>query len=378
MTESVKSESASESEDEAPALRQCPISTDVSGATAVPSVKPIFIIPGTLPSGICTPAVFLVNMIDSGKFRSSMMQVGSVGVSGGGGGTYLSLPASGRLSPNSYQLPSSSSYATLTPLQPLPPISTVSERLGQSLTFGPSFAFIQNGASGGALNVQNCFKYDNKLGVNTSSSNVSATPLLVGTNGYPQIQGSGGYSFALYDPSILLQQQQCLKPEDKTSIDISFNNYGSRTMLSMDKASTSNSASDLVQVASPSDQSIGYNTSQLPGTSSPPRSVSDVNLADSTTPSNRQIDLPPDVEINTKELAQRIGNELKRYGIPQAVFAQKILCRSQGTLSDLLRNPKPWSKLKSGRETFARMWKWLQEPESDRLTTLKLLGKQTP
>uniref|UniRef100_A0A5K3EV29 One cut domain family member n=1 Tax=Mesocestoides corti TaxID=53468 RepID=A0A5K3EV29_MESCO len=36
----------------------------------------------------------------------------------------------------------------------------------------------------------------------------------------------------------------------------------------------------------------------------------------------------------------------------RAVFAQKILHRSQGTLSDLLRNPKPWSKLKSGRETF--------------------------
>ncbi|CAH8664463.1 unnamed protein product [Dicrocoelium dendriticum] len=68
-------------------------------------------------------------------------------------------------------------------------------------------------------------------------------------------------------------------------------------------------------------------------------------------------------EINTKALAQRISAELKRYSIPQAVFAQRVLCRSQGTLSDLLRNPKPWSKLKSGRETFRRMWKWLQEPE---------------
>ncbi|XP_064865513.1 hepatocyte nuclear factor 6 [Oncorhynchus nerka] len=81
-------------------------------------------------------------------------------------------------------------------------------------------------------------------------------------------------------------------------------------------------------------------------------------------------------EINTKEVAQRITAELKRYSIPQAIFAQRILCRSQGTLSDLLRNPKPWSKLKSGRETFRRMWKWLQEPEFQRMSALRLAGEQ--
>lgn len=80
-------------------------------------------------------------------------------------------------------------------------------------------------------------------------------------------------------------------------------------------------------------------------------------------------------EINTKEVAQRVTAELKRYSIPQAIFAQRVLCRSQGTLSDLLRNPKPWSKLKSGRETFRRMWKWLHEPEFQRMSTLRLAGK---
>ncbi len=79
-------------------------------------------------------------------------------------------------------------------------------------------------------------------------------------------------------------------------------------------------------------------------------------------------------EINTKELAQRISAELKRYSIPQAIFAQRVLCRSQGTLSDLLRNPKPWSKLKSGRETFRRMLKWLEEPEFQRMSALRLAG----
>ncbi|PAA88818.1 hypothetical protein BOX15_Mlig009890g1 [Macrostomum lignano] len=85
-------------------------------------------------------------------------------------------------------------------------------------------------------------------------------------------------------------------------------------------------------------------------------------------------DLPtasdPLFEINTKEVAQRVIFELKNCGIPQAVFAQQVLCRSQGTLSDLLRNPKPWSKLKSGRETFRRMWKWLQTPVEDRMSSL--------
>ncbi|VDO30082.1 unnamed protein product [Brugia timori] len=51
-----------------------------------------------------------------------------------------------------------------------------------------------------------------------------------------------------------------------------------------------------------------------------------------------------------------------------------LLFRSQGTLSDLLRNPKPWSKLKSGRETFRRMAKWLQEPEFQRMSALRLAG----
>ncbi|KAM8982905.1 one cut domain family member 2 [Ara ararauna] len=80
---------------------------------------------------------------------------------------------------------------------------------------------------------------------------------------------------------------------------------------------------------------------------------------------------PPE-DIDTREVAQRVTAELKRYSIPQAVFAQRVLCRSQGTLSDLLRNPKPWSKLKSGRETFRRMWKWLQEPELQRMAALRL------
>lgn len=64
--------------------------------------------------------------------------------------------------------------------------------------------------------------------------------------------------------------------------------------------------------------------------------------------------------------------ELKQHSIPQAIFAERILCRSQGTLSDLLRNPKPWNRLKSGRETFRRMYNWLQQPLHMRLSILDM------
>ena len=79
-------------------------------------------------------------------------------------------------------------------------------------------------------------------------------------------------------------------------------------------------------------------------------------------------------EIDTKDVAEKVSMELKKYNISQVLFAQKILDRSQGTLSDLLRNPKPWTKLKSGRETFGRMLKWLNEPENERLSPLGVTG----
>ncbi|KAM6967653.1 LOW QUALITY PROTEIN: one cut domain, family member, like [Aplochiton taeniatus] len=77
-------------------------------------------------------------------------------------------------------------------------------------------------------------------------------------------------------------------------------------------------------------------------------------------------------EVNTQDVAQQIVIELKRYSIPQAIFAERVLCCSQGTLSDLLRNPKPRCKLKSGRQTFKRMSRWLQEPEFQRMAMLRL------
>ncbi|NWQ98050.1 ONEC2 protein, partial [Burhinus bistriatus] len=109
------------------------------------------------------------------------------------------------------------------------------------------------------------------------------------------------------------------------------------------------------------------------GLGTPPAMMPHLNGRPPSSSSGSQVSSSGQLEeINTKEVAQRITAELKRYSIPQAIFAQRVLCRSQGTLSDLLRNPKPWSKLKSGRETFRRMWKWLQEPEFQRMSALRL------
>ncbi|CAJ0567206.1 unnamed protein product, partial [Mesorhabditis spiculigera] len=92
---------------------------------------------------------------------------------------------------------------------------------------------------------------------------------------------------------------------------------------------------------------------------------------DANDPLNAEID--DDIYIDTKELCKRIAYELKQHSIPQAIFAERILCRSQGTLSDLLRNPKPWNKLKSGRETFRRMFNWVRQGLEDRLAILDMV-----
>uniref|UniRef100_A0A915LPC2 One cut domain family member n=2 Tax=Meloidogyne incognita group TaxID=654580 RepID=A0A915LPC2_MELJA len=93
-------------------------------------------------------------------------------------------------------------------------------------------------------------------------------------------------------------------------------------------------------------------------------------------PLNAEID--DEIYIDTKDLCKRVAYELKQHSIPQAIFAERILCRSQGTLSDLLRNPKPWNRLKSGRETFKRMYNWLQQPLHIRLSILDMYKGPMP
>lgn len=83
----------------------------------------------------------------------------------------------------------------------------------------------------------------------------------------------------------------------------------------------------------------------------------DLGIGDLSAHMNRQIG--DDEELDTQLIAHRILDELKEQCIPQASLAVKVLGRSQGTLSDLLRKPKPWGIMKNGRGTFQRMANWL-------------------
>ncbi|CAL2038859.1 unnamed protein product [Caenorhabditis brenneri] len=74
--------------------------------------------------------------------------------------------------------------------------------------------------------------------------------------------------------------------------------------------------------------------------------------------------------IDTKDLCLKISAELEGRNIPQALFATRIISRSQGTLSDLLGKPKPWEILKAGRNTFKRMYNWMVQPYETRMAIL--------
>ncbi|KAI4794594.1 hypothetical protein KUCAC02_031961 [Chaenocephalus aceratus] len=68
-------------------------------------------------------------------------------------------------------------------------------------------------------------------------------------------------------------------------------------------------------------------------------------------------------EVDTLELTRQVKEKLAKNGICQRIFGEKILGLSQGSVSDMLSRPKPWSKLtQKGREPFIRMQLWLSGP----------------
>ncbi|XP_070200775.1 hepatocyte nuclear factor 6-like isoform X2 [Littorina saxatilis] len=297
--------------------------------------------------------VSISSMIDAGEFRSQMGDV-----------TYHTL--NGRMSPSYCTSPNN--YATLTPLQPLPPISSVSEKFGGHVGGSPhnvsgGFTLMpQNINTGGAVMDMTTYghRYHDKLsmGAMNMGPTLGATAMtMMSTNGqYQQSPLSYGYA----------QNGLSVKSEHKMGSP-TFESYSSSPMrLPVDHpGSPLHSPNPMTPMMVPVNGLIHSAPTPSPHSESPLRDRPSTSL-------DMQKQQQEIEEINTKELAQRISSELKRYSIPQAVFAQRVLCRSQGTLSDLLRNPKPWSKLKSGRETFRRMWKWLQEPEFQRMSALRL------
>ncbi|XP_044765849.1 homeobox protein onecut isoform X1 [Coccinella septempunctata] len=356
------------------------------------------------PGKLSPTSVSVSGIMDSSDFRTLQPEP-----------TYQTLTSvNGRMSPPGYS--PSSSYATLTPLQPLPPISTMSDKFayGHGNVSG-SFTVMQNNGLGIGLG----------LGVNVN------TPYAMPSMGMTPPHNYSSPGMALQQTSPISPQsaysQNGLPSPQKSISPPSYESYPSQrelvsrtlqspqlspptaslnspdgTLVTSFSAGTINGLTlqhhtpTLVQIAPPhrdcspsppvltlqqasqqSQQNQQQQNQQVQQTQ-----TMQVTGKSGQISNNQSINVPAisaDVEeINTKELAQRISAELKRYSIPQAIFAQRVLCRSQGTLSDLLRNPKPWSKLKSGRETFRRMWKWLQEPEFQRMSALRLAAAQIP
>lgn len=331
----------------------------------------------------------------------------------------------GRVSPPCYP---GGTYATLTPLQPLPPISTVSEKFNAgSNGNNMGFVFMQHHGAhdlasfGRGPDVYSAYKYEKDVG----SGEMTVAERAVNCNGFESSENSlvtvmngigTGYAMTQQQPQLVrnLQAQYTMYGHsDEVRPAPVKNELVSSTATTIDRMSpydniasvyTSNlmSASQMpVKSASSAAVSVGINSMNIQngslvsslmaphgtlggvdtrhqqqqqlrvGSPDQPSSSTDAHgCDDSSTPTEGS----GSEEINTRDVALRVSNELKKYSIPQAVFAQRVLGRSQGTLSDLLRNPKPWSKLKSGRETFRRMWKWLQEPEYQRMAALRIPG----
>uniref|UniRef100_A0A8C7Z931 One cut homeobox 2 n=1 Tax=Oryzias sinensis TaxID=183150 RepID=A0A8C7Z931_9TELE len=245
----------------------------------------------------------------------------------------------------------SGTYTTLTPLQPLPPISTVSDKFHhhhhhhQRLSGNVSGSFtLMRDERGlpGMNNIYSPYHKDPMSGMGQSLSPVLGNGLGSIHNTQQGLHNYGATTHGGHDKML------------------NFDAHHTASMLARGDHHHHHQHRGLGGPASPSHGPVLASTRERPPSSS------------GTQGGNGSGQLE---EINTKEVAQRITAELKRYSIPQAIFAQRVLCRSQGTLSDLLRNPKPWSKLKSGRETFRRMWKWLQEPEFQRMSALRLAGR---
>jgi CUT domain len=313
-----------------------------------------------------------------------------------------------------------STYAMLTTLKPLPPISTVSERLGSN---GSGFVFMQD--CNGGLNQSNTgnssynsYKYEtleaNEMQLPTncngyqSSVEASSASLRINNAGYVSTLASQYSPYG--QPANCHVQLHPVKSEMMGSM-VTMNNMsvyegpsgytnGGRMVSSLPVEMQAKQNGEMMHpgvdsfcgmhgnISPPSSSLVAplhqtriavehsrqvMVSQHRVGSPDQPSSSTDLHggTVKSLRPSENGGSSSGMEEISTREVAQRVSNELKRYSIPQAVFAQRVLGRSQGTLSDLLRNPKPWSKLKSGRETFRRMWKWLQEPEYQRMAALR-------
>ncbi|XP_041826886.1 one cut domain family member 2 [Melanotaenia boesemani] len=269
----------------------------------------------------------------------------------------------------------SGTYTTLTPLQPLPPISTVSDKFHhhhhhhQRLSGNVSGSFtLMRDERGlpGMNNIYSPYHKDHMSGMGQSLSPVLGNSLGSIHNTQQGLHNYGTTTHGSHDKMLNFDAHH-------TASMLARGDHHQHRGLGGPAAGMMPHLNGMHHHGHPAASSAGHHPHHhLQSPSHGPMLASTRERPPSSSGTQGGNSSGQLEEINTKEVAQRITAELKRYSIPQAIFAQRVLCRSQGTLSDLLRNPKPWSKLKSGRETFRRMWKWLQEPEFQRMSALRL------
>jgi len=381
-----------------------------------------------LPAGSTQPSVAVPCSVDmvqqpSQQHHQQQQQQHHQLVDASIAGSYGMAVSGGRVTPPCYP---GGTYATLTPLQPLPPISTVSEKFSSGNNANNmGFVFMQHhgvqdlASFGRGPDAYSAYKYEKDVvggemtvaerDVNCNGFESSENSLVTVMNGI-----GTGYTMSQQQQQLVrnLQSQYAMYGHSDEVRPVPVKNEISSAAVTIDRMSPYDNISSVytsnlsapqmpVKIASSAAVSVGINSMNIQngslasslmaprgttagvdshqqqqqlrvGSPDQPSSSTDAHGDDSflSTPTEGN----GSEEINTRDVALRVSNELKKYSIPQAVFAQRVLGRSQGTLSDLLRNPKPWSKLKSGRETFRRMWKWLQEPEYQRMAALRIPG----
>lgn len=80
-------------------------------------------------------------------------------------------------------------------------------------------------------------------------------------------------------------------------------------------------------------------------------------------------------DVDTQELTARVRDVLQANGLGQKLFGEAVLELSQGSVSELLAKPKPWSLLSAkGREPFLRMRTWLSDSQG--IERLRLFQSQ--
>nr|XP_046169835.1 homeobox protein cut-like 1 [Oncorhynchus gorbuscha] len=81
-------------------------------------------------------------------------------------------------------------------------------------------------------------------------------------------------------------------------------------------------------------------------------------------------------DMDTSEIARQIKEQLIQHNIGQRVFGHYVLGLSQGSVSEILARPKPWSKLTiRGKEPFHKMRQFLSD-EQNILALRSIQGRQ--